>query len=234
MRVAFGLLLFFGGPLVLLIGLVKPAVFRGGRLRAVALALAVSAVGLAGSFLMTSSEEWREIRENGERDRAERAARDARESAEREAAREAAAVERDRRMREEEARELRERAEASERRAAEARAAEERAAEERARAEAAAAERARPRTTVVHDPQGRNIFIWRDRTAHEEAMRLINAGVHRTQPQLVMPLIACIVPSDTTVVTLPGGGWTTNQIMVVDGPQSGCRGIVPMEDVQRR
>lgn len=72
------------------------------------------------------------------------------------------------------------------------------------------------------------VFIWRDTAALREASRLVNAGVHRSQPQLMMPLIACIVPNNTSVVQVDPGIFSST-VLVTSGQHVGCRGIAEAE-----
>lgn len=242
MRVAFSLLLFFGGPLALVIGLVHPQVFRGTRLRAVVVALAVSGAGLAGAVLTTSHAEWQSIGAQVEQDRVERAARAEAAAAQAASQREAAAVERERRMREQENREIEERRRREQDRAAAAQAERERPAREaREREEAAraAAVEREARETRARQPDRvrtrdlDSVFLWRDTAAMREAMRLYNANVQQTNPGLILRNVACVVPAGTAVVITDGGVFSS-EVLVVEGDRSGCRGVVPNEDIERR
>jgi hypothetical protein len=77
------------------------------------------------------------------------------------------------------------------------------------------------------------VIIWKDKTSHEEGLSLISAGVHKTNPALLVRLISCIVPSGTRAITT-SAGFMTHDIMVVEGEHSGCRGNVPMEVFKSR
>lgn len=50
-----------------------------------------------------------------------------------------------------------------------------------------------------------NVFVWKDKKSHTEGMTLIQAGVHKTNPALLMRLIACMVPSGTMAVVTDAG-----------------------------
>lgn len=209
MGVVFAMLLFFGGPLVLLIGLIKPTLYRGSRWRALFLGVAVSAFGFAGALFMMPESEWQAARERTEQRRAEREA-EARAQEQQRAERAAS-----------EARALEEQRKAEERRAA----------DERARR---AAEAARPRGPDQLRAYGgaSTVFVWRDGTALNEAYRLIDAGVHRTNPALIMPLVACVATPGTQIV-VTDSGWTRSTILIVAGQMSGCRGVVANEWIDR-
>jgi hypothetical protein len=77
------------------------------------------------------------------------------------------------------------------------------------------------------------VFLWRDTPAMREAMRLYGANVHQTNPGLILRNVACVVPAGTAVV-VTDGGMLSSEILVVEGAQSGCRGVVPNEDIERR
>lgn len=81
--------------------------------------------------------------------------------------------------------------------------------------------------------EGRPVIVFRDYESLREALRLISAGVHRTNQPLVMRLVSCFADSGTQVVVTERG-FTTATIVVVAGPQSGCRGSIPIEDLARR
>lgn len=75
------------------------------------------------------------------------------------------------------------------------------------------------------------VFVWLDEEAHSEALDLIRAGVHESNPALVMRLLACIAaPGDKAVIT--DMGMFSHTIVVIDGEEAGCRGLVTMEDVR--
>jgi hypothetical protein len=75
-----------------------------------------------------------------------------------------------------------------------------------------------------------SVFVWLDSDAQSEAIKLISAGVHETNPALVMRLLACIAkPGDHAVVT--DGGVFSSTILVVDGDSAGCRGVIANEDL---
>lgn len=73
------------------------------------------------------------------------------------------------------------------------------------------------------------VFVWRDKDAHNEALSLIEAGVHRTNPDLIIPLISCVVPSGTAAITTDIG-FVTHDIMIVEGDNAGCRGNIAAEE----
>ncbi|MCY1704438.1 hypothetical protein [Pannonibacter sp. SL95] len=72
------------------------------------------------------------------------------------------------------------------------------------------------------------VWVWKDKAAHDEAMQLINAGVHKTNPMMVMVLVACIVDPGTKII-MKDMGFVTHDIMIVEGPKAGCRGNIPAE-----
>lgn len=71
-------------------------------------------------------------------------------------------------------------------------------------------------------------FVWKDGDAMSKGFDLIRAGVHKTNPALLLPFIACIVHAgDHIVITDFGFGSST--IMVVDGNSAGCQGDLQTE-----
>jgi len=77
-----------------------------------------------------------------------------------------------------------------------------------------------------------SVFVWKDSDAHSEAIRLIGAGVHDTNPSLVLRLLSCITKSgDKAVVT--DGGFFSSTVLVTSGDQAGCRGVIANEDLRR-
>jgi hypothetical protein len=75
------------------------------------------------------------------------------------------------------------------------------------------------------------VIVWRDEGAHSEGLELISAGVHKTNPALLAPLIACLVAPGTRAVTTDAG-FITHDIMVIEGPNAGCRGNIPIEHLR--
>lgn len=76
------------------------------------------------------------------------------------------------------------------------------------------------------------VFVWRDGDAMDEGFKLIQAGVHKSNPTMVLQLLSCAVPSGTKAV-ITDAGFATHTIIVVDGDNAGCRGDVVTEDVDR-
>lgn len=86
---------------------------------------------------------------------------------------------------------------------------------------------------TVRNSGGEVVFVWRDSAKMNEGFRLISAGVNRTQPQLLMPLISCIVPNDTKIVITDSGVFSST-VLVVDGRDTGCRGVVDTGMIARQ
>ena len=76
------------------------------------------------------------------------------------------------------------------------------------------------------------VFVWRDGDAMSEGFKLIQAGVHKTNPALVMELLSCVVPPGTKAI-ITDGGFASQTILITEGDLSGCRGDVVTEDVNR-
>ncbi len=77
-----------------------------------------------------------------------------------------------------------------------------------------------------------NVFVWKDSEAHSEAIRLIQAGVHQSNPALVFRLLSCLVPTGTKAI-INSRHLASYTILVTSGKDAGCRGVVPVEDVPR-
>lgn len=79
---------------------------------------------------------------------------------------------------------------------------------------------------------GSTVFVWKDGDAMSEGFKLIQAGVHKSNPMLVIELLSCAVPAGTKAI-ITDGGFATQTILVTDGESVGCRGDVVTEDVNR-
>ena len=77
-----------------------------------------------------------------------------------------------------------------------------------------------------------NVFVWKDSDAQSEAFKLIQAGVHKSNPTLVFRLLSCMVPVGTKAV-ITDMGFASHTILVTSGEQSGCRGVIVREDVRK-
>lgn len=77
------------------------------------------------------------------------------------------------------------------------------------------------------------VIVWRNKDAHNEALDLIRAGVHHSNPAMLTKYVACMVPNGTTAVRT-SGGWVTVDVLVTDGTAAGCRGNIPVEDFAGR
>lgn len=76
------------------------------------------------------------------------------------------------------------------------------------------------------------VFVWRSSAAHSEGLKLIRAGVLKTNPRLVARLLACLVPSGTHAI-ITDAGFATHDVVVTSGKDSGCHGNVAAEAVKR-
>jgi len=76
------------------------------------------------------------------------------------------------------------------------------------------------------------VVIWKDKKSNDEAMELHDAGADKTNPALLIPLVACIVPSGTKAI-ITTAGFATHDVMVIEGEHSGCRGNIVMEMFKR-
>lgn len=76
------------------------------------------------------------------------------------------------------------------------------------------------------------VFVWKDGDAHAEAMKLIGAGIHKTNPSLITRLMSCMVPSGTKAVIVDAG-FASHTVLITSGDNAGCRGDIPVEDVRK-
>lgn len=77
------------------------------------------------------------------------------------------------------------------------------------------------------------VWVWKDKASHDEAMQLINAGVHKTNPGMILTLLACVVEPGAQVI-ISDMGFVTHDIVVVSGSKAGCRGNIPAEELGSR
>lgn len=86
---------------------------------------------------------------------------------------------------------------------------------------------------IVRRDNGGTVTVWVDRDALREGGKLIDAGIHRTQPWMLARLIGCQVSSDTQVIVSDGGMFSST-VLVVAGRNAGCRGVVDNAFLVRR
>lgn len=86
-------------------------------------------------------------------------------------------------------------------------------------------------TTLVGIEGSETVFIWQDKASHSEAMKLVGAGMHQTNPDLVLPLLSCVVTSGTEA-NIIGRGTVTDEVTITSGPNAGCHGEVATEAVK--
>jgi len=67
---------------------------------------------------------------------------------------------------------------------------------------------------------------------HRPADLVEGAGVHKSNPALLVPLIACAPVARTRAVTT-SAGMLTHDIIIAEGKDSGCRGNIPAEVLKR-
>jgi hypothetical protein len=76
--------------------------------------------------------------------------------------------------------------------------------------------------------EGQNgVIVWISSTHAREGNVLRSANV---DVSLIIPLISCIVPPQTLAVMLSDRGYFKT-IMVVDGKNKGCRGVISAGDI---
>ncbi len=83
--------------------------------------------------------------------------------------------------------------------------------------------------TLVADG-GANILVWVPGKM-DEAVKLLNAGVQKTHPELLLVLLACRVPAGTTAI-VTDGGFFSSDVLVTSGQSTGCRGTVDNSNIK--
>ena len=82
----------------------------------------------------------------------------------------------------------------------------------------------------LNNSRGSVVFVWRDREARENGLALAAAGTHRTRPEVLLPLLSCIVPNGSKV-RVQDSGLFTSIVFVADGQSAGCRGVVESAEI---
>ena len=73
-----------------------------------------------------------------------------------------------------------------------------------------------------------SVLVWKNLQALQEGTDMISAGVAKRSPELVMPLLSCMVPSGTLAIVTDSSLGTRN-VVVTSGERLGCRGTVNVE-----
>jgi hypothetical protein len=60
--------------------------------------------------------------------------------------------------------------------------------------------------------------IWKAEAAMDRGVKLIVRGVHKTNPEMLLPLVACFVKAGEAV-TVIGGGFTYREVVASSGPR---------------
>ena len=73
------------------------------------------------------------------------------------------------------------------------------------------------------------VLVWKNWQALTDGSQLIRAGVAKRNPELVWPLLSCMVPSGTLAIVTDHPSIGTRDVLVTSGGRKGCRGTVIME-----
>lgn len=84
--------------------------------------------------------------------------------------------------------------------------------------------------SLLAPPGAKVVIVWKDSKALFEGLELIRAGVHETRMDLLLRLISCVVASGNRVI-ISDAGVFTSEIVVIDGDNAGCRGIVSNDEL---
>jgi hypothetical protein len=79
--------------------------------------------------------------------------------------------------------------------------------------------------TLIAPNYSMYVIVWKNGAARSEGRELIKAGVHKTNPRLLLPLIACTALSGSEAVVTDGGAFSST-ITVTSGQAAGCRGDI--------
>jgi hypothetical protein len=83
-----------------------------------------------------------------------------------------------------------------------------------------------PRVLEAFPPGSPTVFVFKAGKLGE-AMQLKNAGVWKTNPKVVVPLVACTVDPGTQVVVTDTHMFSGySEVVIVNGPAAGCRGEI--------
>ena len=78
------------------------------------------------------------------------------------------------------------------------------------------------------------VIVWKNKNAQTEGSALIQTGAARRNPDMIPPLISCIVPKGTKAVVTgsPDPDDFIRSVIVTDGVWVGCRGVVSVENLK--
>jgi len=87
-------------------------------------------------------------------------------------------------------------------------------------------------TGYLRSPDGKTVALFKSQSGIAEAMTLYKAGADEF---LLGTYLSCIVPNETKVLVITGqitgafmsGADQTSDVMVITGPNAGCKGVVP-------
>src|SRR5690349_21802149 len=72
----------------------------------------------------------------------------------------------------------------------------------------------------------KQVMVWSDVMEATETLKLIQAGVDPAAPR-IKARTACIVPNRTRAAMLNARAGAWYEVVVLDGPEAGCKGVVP-------
>jgi hypothetical protein len=93
-------------------------------------------------------------------------------------------------------------------------------------------------TGYLQSAAGGRVFLFKSQDAMFKSVELRKAGADW---QVILQYIACIVPTNTKVLDITGditgapmsGANGTRDVMVVTGPDAGCKGVVNVKALQK-
>ncbi len=87
--------------------------------------------------------------------------------------------------------------------------------------------------TLVAYGTNKSVPVWKDLRSLREGTDMLQAGVHKRNPELVNSLLACFVPDGTKVVVSGSPALGVNDVLVTSGVDAGCRGSVNRESMDK-
>jgi hypothetical protein len=87
---------------------------------------------------------------------------------------------------------------------------------------------------TLQDSSGNKVVaVWRSDKAMEQGRQLVQQGISKQKPELLLQLIACFVPNGTKAsFTNTSFFSVSTEVLIVDGERAGCRGVVSANDIE--
>jgi hypothetical protein len=73
--------------------------------------------------------------------------------------------------------------------------------------------------------------IWKDNDSYSRGRQLVRSGVQQTNPEMLLPLVSCVVEPGGRVTVIGPSGYGLLDIVVTSGKHRGCTGLIQEERV---